>query len=148
MSRGTPGLRALVLRLQRDLARAPRLRVGFLDGATYPDGTSVAAVAAYNEYGDPARGRPPRPFVRETIVREREVWGKTLAAGLRMNNFNVAAGLGVLGDDIAGAIRETITQFDSPPLSPRTVARKGFAKPLIDTGTMLRSVSWELSDGT
>lgn len=140
------GLRAFTQRLQRDLARAPTLRIGFLDGATYPDGTGVAAVAAYNEYGNPARNRPPRPFMRQTIERERDGWGKTLAAGLRMNDYNVTAGLGVLGEDIAGAIRETITQFDSPPLSPRTIARKGFAKPLVDTGTMLRSVSWELSD--
>lgn len=144
---GAPGLRAFVQRLQRDLARAPTLRVGFLDGATYPDGTRVAAVAAYNEYGNPARNRLPRPFMRQTIERERDGWGKTLAAGLRMNDYNATAGLGVLGEDIAGAIRETITQFDSPPLSPRTIARKGFAKPLVDTGTMLRSVSWELDDG-
>lgn len=141
------GLRAFTQRLQRDLASAPTLRVGFLDGATYPDGTRVAAVAAYNEYGNPARGRPPRPFMRQTIEREREGWGKTLAAGLRMNDYNAAAGLGVLGEDIAGAIRETITQFDSPPLALPTVRRKGFAKPLVDTGTMLRSVSWELDDG-
>lgn len=141
------GLRAFAQRLQRDLARAPTLRIGFLDGATYPDGTGVAAVAAYNEYGDPARNRPPRPFMRQTIERERDGWGKTLAAGLRMNDYNAAAGLGVLGEDIAGAIRETITQFDSPPLALPTVRRKGFAKPLVDTGMMLRSVSWELDDG-
>ena len=144
---GARGLRAFAQRLQRDLDRAPTLRVGFLDGATYPDGTSVASVAAFNEYGDPARGRPPRPFMRQTIEREREGWGKTLAAGLRMNDYNAAAGLGVLGEDIAGAIRETISQFDSPPLALSTIARKGFAKPLVDTGMMLRSVSWELDDG-
>lgn len=144
---GAHGLRAFRQRLQRDLASAPKLLVGFLDGATYPDGTRVAAVAAYNEYGDPACNRPPRPFMRQTIEHERDGWGKTLAAGLRMNNYKAEAGLGALGEDIAGAIRETITQFDSPPLSPCTIARKGFAKPLIDTGMMLRSVSWELDDG-
>ena len=36
--------------------------VGFMEGATYPDGTPVAAVAFWNEYGGP--GRQPRPFFR------------------------------------------------------------------------------------
>jgi hypothetical protein len=34
-----------------------QVKAGFIDGATYPDGTAVAMVAAVNEYGDPARNQ-------------------------------------------------------------------------------------------
>ncbi|MDN5158227.1 hypothetical protein LVK59_28730, partial [Escherichia coli] len=42
-------------------------------------------------------------------------------------------------------IKESIRAFESPPLSPITIARKGFDKPLIDTGDMQKSVSYEVS---
>ena len=42
--------------------------------AKYPDGTSVALVAAFNEYGSPSRGQPPRPFFRNMIARNEASW--------------------------------------------------------------------------
>ena len=39
------------------IKQAGTLRVGFLEGATYPDGTSVAMVAAIQNFGAPALGR-------------------------------------------------------------------------------------------
>ena len=36
--------------------------VGFMSGATYPDGTSVAQVAFWNEFGHGGRLPPPPPF--------------------------------------------------------------------------------------
>lgn len=41
---------------------ATEVRVGFINGETYPDGTSVAEVAYKNEYGVPENNQPPRPF--------------------------------------------------------------------------------------
>lgn len=123
------------------------LRVGFLSGATYPDGKSVAQVAAYNEYGSPKRNRPPRPFFRQAIQAGQPTWGKKLAGALRATGYDVDKALGMLGEDIAGEVRESITKFTSPALAPATIARKGFAKPLVDTGMMLRSVSYEVADG-
>ena len=44
--------------------------VGFFSTATYPDGTPVAAVAAWNEFGTQRGGRPhipERPFFRRAI---------------------------------------------------------------------------------
>ena len=37
------------------------VQVGFLAGATYPDGKPVAMIAAIQEFGAPAAGIPPRP---------------------------------------------------------------------------------------
>ena len=44
-----------------------------------------------------------------------------------------------------GEVRQAIVDTTSPPLSPRTVASKGFAKPLVDTGHMLNSVASEVA---
>ncbi|EOX4654200.1 hypothetical protein ACEV6X_25855, partial [Escherichia coli] len=52
----------------------------------------------------------------------------------------------ILGTTIVNDIKESIRAFESPPLSPITIARKGFDKPLIDTGDMQKSVSYEVSE--
>ena len=48
-----------------------RVTVGFYKTATYPDGTPVAAVAAWNEFGTKGGGWggpiPERPFFRQTV---------------------------------------------------------------------------------
>lgn len=52
----------------------------------------------------------------------------------------------MLGTIIAADIQQSIRSLDSPPLSPVTIARKGFDNPLIDTKNMLDSVSYEVSE--
>jgi hypothetical protein len=48
--------------------------VGFMEGATYPDGTPVAAVAFWNEFGKGVQSEEgnyfqmPRPFFRNMIA--------------------------------------------------------------------------------
>lgn len=115
--------------------------VGFLEGATYPeDGTPVAAVAFWNEYGDSKR--PARPFFRMMIAKESETWAPKIAMLLKSGSENVLA---VMGEDIQGALKQSINDLQSPPLAPSTIARKGFAKPLIDTSHMLNSIGYELT---
>lgn len=48
---GTSSIRARLERLARELETGKALKVGFLEGATYPNGTPVAKVAAVNELG-------------------------------------------------------------------------------------------------
>jgi hypothetical protein len=52
-----------------------------------------------------------------------------------------------VAEAIAGQLRESIIKTNAPPLSPRTIARKGFAKPLIDTSHMINSVDYEVRFG-
>lgn len=123
---------------------SPRsVRVGFLEGATYPDGTPVPLVAALNEYGVPARGQPPRPFMRHAIAEHSGEWPERLA-GLLANGTPTDKALAILGETIAGDLRASINSLTSPPLAPATVAAKGFDKPLIDTSQMLNSVDYEV----
>lgn len=132
------------------VARPATLRVGFLEGATYPDGTPVALVAAVQNFGSPAQGIPPRPFFTNMIAEKKDRWGDQLANLLKMNDWDAKKALYLMGAGIAVQLRDSINQMNSPPLAPETIRRKGgtptAAKPLIDTGHMFQSVEYEIDD--
>ncbi len=118
--------------------------VGFMEGATYPDGTPVAAVAFWNEYGGP--GRPPRPFFRQMIAKESPTWAPKMAKLAKATNYDGPKVLAMMGEDIKGALQQSINDFTTPALAESTVEAKGFAKPLIDTSHMLNSVAYEVEE--
>lgn len=126
------------------------LNVGFIDGATYPDGTRVAAVAAQNEYGDPAKRIPARPFFRNAISNNKDHWKSEMTRGIRAG-VPVSQVLEVMGALIANDIYISITQLNDPALAAFTIKKrqeKGnhSTKPLEDTKKMLNSISYEISD--
>lgn len=118
------------------------LRVGFIDEATYPDGTPVAQVAFWDEYG--TENSPPRPFFRETIKENQAEWVKSV--GNLAKNGDTDKALGLLGEQITGQIVQAITTFDDPPNAESTIKKKGFNAPLRDTMKMARSVGYEVSE--
>ncbi|KMO33906.1 hypothetical protein VQ02_19905 [Methylobacterium variabile] len=128
--------------LAAKLGDSPTLSVGFLEGASYPDGTSVAMVAAIDEFGAPANNQPPRPFFRSMIADKSSGWPTSLAATLKTTNYDPKAALGLMGEGIKGQLQQSILDLTSPPLSPKTIARKGFDKPLIDSSVMINSVDY------
>jgi phage gpG-like protein len=121
------------------------VRVGFLENARYPDGTPVAMVAAIQNFGAPKVGIPPRPFFTNMVAQGRPTWGKVVAASLKAADFDTSKALKLVGEHVAGELRQSIRDTNSPALKPATVARKGFAKPLVDTGHMLNSVDYEVT---
>ncbi len=118
------------------------LKVGFMDGATYPDGTPVAAVAFWNEFGTGTM--PARPFFRRMIAKEAPTWGAKLGRLVQATGNDGQRSLSMLGEDIKAALQQSITELTSPVLSPKTIKQKGFAKPLIDTGHMKDSVTYKV----
>ncbi len=133
--------------------KAGTVKVGFLEGAKYPDGKSVAEVAAHNEYGGTVKKgaeegsyfRLPRPFFRRMIASKGPEWPKGIETQLKKNKYDVEKTLEVVGEAVAGQLRESIQKLVSPPLAPSTIARKGFSKPLIDTSHMINSVDKEVN---
>ena len=119
--------------------------VGFFEGDIYPDGTPVASVAFWNEFGHggPAPS-PPRPFFRSMVSKESTTWGRKMGALAKATNYDGKAVLGMMGEDITGALQQSITDLMSPPLAASTIRRKGFAKPLVHTGTMLRAPGYKV----
>ena len=127
--------------LGRKVAQSASVEIGFMEDATYEDGTPVALVAMIQDYGAPAANIPPRPFFRNMIEAESEHWGEDLATLLKSTNYNAEQALDLMGEEIAGELQDSINEFDSVPLAPATIASKGFDKQLIDTAHMFRSVS-------
>ena len=123
------------------------LRVGFLENATYPDGQQVAMVAAANEFGNPANNQPPRPFFRNMIADNKDNWPDDIGRIAQATDFDGEQTLGLMGEHIKGQLQQSIRELMEPPLSPVTIEKKGFDKPLIDTGHMLNSVDYDIRDG-
>lgn len=117
------------------------LRVGFLEGATYPDGTSVPEVAAKNEYG--AKGVPMRPYFRTMIKNKKANWAVSIGQVLANNNYDIDKTWQLMGGGIRGQLQQSIRDWVKPPNSAETIERKGFNKPLIDTSHMLNSVDYD-----
>lgn len=119
------------------------VRVGVLENATYPDGTSVAQVAFWDEYGTATT--PSRPFFRYTVNGNRKNWVLSVKNLMKLHN-NPQKVMGLMGEHMKGQIVQSIVEWSTPPNAAYTVAKKGFNKPLIDSGQMSRSISWELNE--
>lgn len=126
------------------IGSARAVRVGFLENATYPDGTPVAMIAAIQDGGAPAAGIPPRPFFRNMVATKKAEWPGALGEALKDNGFDALTALHLMGQGISGQLRQSIVDTNSPPLLPATARRKGSSKPLVDSGHMLQSVDYEV----
>ncbi|EOV0796414.1 TPA: hypothetical protein PXJ50_003897 [Yersinia enterocolitica] len=130
-----------------------QVKVGFVDGATYPDGESVAQVAADNEWGDPAARRPPRPFFRNAISEKSGDWAEMVSRGIRAG-IDTTQVLEVVGAQIKGDVQESIKTLIEPKLSDATLhirkTRKVLPnqsdKPLVDTKVMIGDVNYEVGE--
>jgi hypothetical protein len=127
------------------LGSGGKVKVGFLEGATYPDGTSVATVAFFNEFG--TTRAPPRPFFRRMIAAKSPGWGDRMAAAAAAVGYDSGRTLAIMGEGIKDQLVKSIVDLTSPPLKPSTVKRKGFDKPLIDTGVMQRAPAYVVESG-
>lgn len=140
--RGGDRLEAALANISRGLASGGTLRVGFLENATYPDGTPVAAVAAWNDFG--TRTIPPRPFFRNMVAKKNKEWPAAIAGLLRTTHYDIQRTLGITGAAIQGQLKQSIIDTNSPKLAPATIRRKEHAKPLIDTSMLINSVDFEV----
>jgi hypothetical protein len=156
--------------LGKKIKSAKGVKIGFLDGATYPDGMSVAQVALINNFGAPSKGIPPRPFFSNMVKRNSASWPGMLAKIIKANDGDVEKSLKLLGVAIEGELRDAIIATVAPPNSPVTNLLKQrfptggqtFAdvlkahydvahgvtapagKPLVQSGTLLASISSEV----
>jgi hypothetical protein len=120
----------------------PRVSVGFLRDATYPDGTSVAMVATTLEFGPPG----PWPFFRYMVAAKSGGWPDAVRENLKATDYDAHRTLDRMGQGIKGELQQSIKDTNDPPLAPATIKRKGFSKPLIDTSVMINSVDYRVED--
>lgn len=141
------------------LGQPNTLKVGFFEGAEYPDGTSVPMVAAIQNFGAPAAGIPARPFFSNMVREKKDGWADSLGAILAANDYDINKSLALLGEGIGSQLQQSIKDTNAPALAKETIlaraagSKRGkiksptIAKPLIDTGHMMNSVGYQVDDG-
>lgn len=157
------------------LSRPAVLEVGFFEDAWYPDGTPVAQVAAWQEYGTDVA--PARPFMRPTFDEKGGDWLATFIAQIA-SGASMAGAFRAMGNQARGDIADDIANGDHLELSPVTLmvrkmqdetpglvvtgstvaearlrvlsgeqgATGSRARPLMDTTLMFRSVAFEVTE--
>ena len=131
-------------RYYRELRKLAELevRVGFQGDQKYEDGTSIAEVAAYNEFG--SSDTPERPFMRQSFENhESELQAACDLVNLQLSRGSSAEGaLQQLGVVAKSLVQDEIVNGDFAPNAESTIRKKGSEQPLIDTGTMRQSVNF------
>jgi hypothetical protein len=185
---GGAALQAKLRELAMKVSNPGTLKVGFLEGSAYPDGTPIPVVAAAQEFGAnitiPAHdqtiyrrinasstgflnhGRfvkrskanfqsthvvpaytvriPPRPFFRRMIAMGEKHWGEDVGKALIAKRFDAKQALAVMGEQLVGELKQSITDQAYTPLANSTAKKKGFDTTLVDTGAMRDSVDYEI----
>jgi len=104
------------------------LHVGFLEGSTEADGTSLPMVAFIQEYGAPRAGIPPRPYFRRMIAKHKAEWPGQVAKLVKARDYDAVAALESMGEVISGELRASIAALQSPPLSKTTLMLRKMKK--------------------
>lgn len=137
------GLEAALKRIQKP----GTVDSGIIDAGDHPSGdATVAQIGFWNEFGTTTI--PERSFIRSTIQKEkkniialqRKLWKQIVSGKMKIDT-----GLGLLGEFMADAIRKKIVSLSSPANKPATIAAKGSSNPLIDTGQLKNSISFEVN---
>ena len=132
--------------LSKRVKSAAKLKVGFLAGGAYPDGTSVAMVAALQNFG--TGSIPPRPFFSNMVREKSPNWGVQLADLLKRNDYDAAKALALMGEGVKAQLRQSIVDTFDPPLSEITLMlRKMKAEGEIITGASLGEAARRLAAG-
>ena len=149
--KGQDAIIQALTKIKESLSRAQKVDVGFFKNATYDDGTPVASVAAAQEFG--SANTPARSFMRTTIAEQSKRWGRGTKAFLKQSDYDAEKALELLGAQASADMVDKIADITEPALSPKTIAakrRKGSSqpdKPLIDTGRMSNSISYQVDSG-
>lgn len=107
--------------LAEKVSKPAVLRAGFLESARYPDGQSVAEVAAIQNFGAPGAGIPARPFFTNAVKRGSGEWAGKLAKLLVLTDYDAERALQMMGPILAADIQKSIVETNAPPLSEITL---------------------------
>lgn len=118
--------------------------VGVFASAKYPDGTPVAAVAAWNEFGTATI--PERPAIRiankENEKNLLNLIKKTVDPETMVITPRVG---GLIGANHQGVTQQSITKLSTPANAPGTIKAKKSSNPLIDTGFYRNSITFKVN---
>lgn len=118
--------------------------VGIFASAKYQDGTPVAAVAAWNEFGTATI--PERPAIRIANKENEKTLLNLIKRTVDPETMVVTPKIGgLIGANHQGATQQSITKLSSPANAPGTIKAKKSSNPLIDDGTYRNSITFKVN---
>jgi phage gpG-like protein len=139
-------------RLAAELKSSPHVKVGVLGrNDARPDGKiGNVELAIIHEFG--AGKVPERSFLRSTADAKKAEWIaliRKIMKAVLAEKLPVEKGLGILGEKAVSDVRARIREGAGipPPNAPSTVKAKGSSRPLVDTGRLVQSISYEVVRG-
>ena len=111
----------------------------------YPDGTPVISVGVWNEFG--TERIPERSFLRAGIREGTQGYKALNRVNLRLlqaGKKSAREAMGELGLLAQGDVQAKINDVSEPPNADSTVAIKGSSNPLVDTGHLKQSITFEV----
>jgi len=106
-------------------------------------------LAIMMEYGVPSKGISARPFIAQTYEKNSANTKKFIDAvvsGFYSGAHDLKTGANKIGIWYKGKIQETFRTGSFEANKPKTVAKKGSSRPLIDTGRLRQSIDFEVND--
>lgn len=113
------------------------------DNARDDDDVTNADIGAYNQFG--TSNIPPRPFLDIGVMSGVDDYEQALN---EREHENLEDALKTIGVFAQGAVRQYMTDLQSPPNAESTIKKKGSSNPLIDTGELRSSIKWVVSKQT
>lgn len=142
-----------------EVARSKSAKIGIFsarggDAATKADAgdngapLTVLEVARIHAFG--TKDIPQRDFINETLrVKRSQIFETQRKAmkGVIMRRFRAETGLEIIGQKVQAEMKNLISEDTHlPALSAATIAAKGSSVPLVDTGQLINSITYEVSE--
>lgn len=121
--------------------------IGIPSSSDSHDDITNAELGMIHEFGSPEKGIPERSFVRSTFAEEGGNAGRLMTSEVKRlleGNASVDSVYGNVGMYMQGKMIEKITDGDFVANKEETIKRKGSATPLIDTGKLRASITYEV----
>lgn len=119
-----------------------------VEGGTFPP--TIATVGLIQEFGSVKKNIPERSFIRKPLqnhLKEELAQSKTLKKVIYSENaspidkYNI---LGAIAQNIITGSFENLGDGTWQPNAPATIKQKGSSQPLIDTGRLRKSITFEV----
>lgn len=129
------------------MALGPHVAVGVFQNELSVDEFSMVDLAVVHEFGSNNGRIPPRSFVRSTCDARKNDHARLMA---RLQDKYISGQLPLnkalrrLGEIISKNMVQAINRGIKPKLAKATIKRKKSSKPLIDTGRLKGSITYEV----
>lgn len=128
--------------VHKELKKFTGVRVGYTLSDTEQGGFPLYMLALIHELGSPAKGIPPRPFIRNAM-KNADKWRALFNKGLKQE-LPLEQNLKRVREMMITDLKDSFTKYQYEPNKPATIRAKKSDRPLIDTGTLRSGVRGEL----